>query len=68
MIYGILLLAIAGLILIIRNDSKKLGIAEEDKKIAEVENEAIANRPLSDTDLIDELRRKAADKSKDNSK
>ena len=48
-----------------RRDSRKIGEQSAIRKALEAENEAISRRPITDSDLVDSLLRKAADKSKD---
>ena len=48
-----------------RRDSRKIGEQRAENKSLEAENEAISSRPITDSDLVDSLLRKAANKSKD---
>lgn len=69
MIYASILLFAAfwGLLWLMRRDTLKRGKTEAENKTLEAENEAIQSRPITDTDLLDSLRRKAANKPKDRS-
>lgn len=64
MIYAILLAAIAVLFLLSRKDSKQSGKEEERLNALEVENEAMASRPLTDLDFINKLQSLADNKRK----
>ncbi len=61
MIYGgIAILAAFGMFLyFMRRDNRKRGESEAKQEIMEHENEAIANRPITDDDLLLKLREKS---------
>ncbi len=70
MIYvsGLLLAGIGFLLWALLRNTKQLGKEEVKEEILEHESDAMASRPISDADLINVLRSKAANKPENSSK
>jgi len=64
MLYGVLLVAVFLIAVLYRSAIFTLGKKEAEKEILEHENEAIANRPITDDDLVAKLRDKSANARK----
>lgn len=65
MLYAVLIAAIAVLFWLSRQDSQQSGKQEKTIEIVEATNEALSDRPLTDSDFVKRLRDLAARKRKD---
>lgn len=50
----------------VQKETYKRGQSDRDNQTLEAENEALSNRPITDSDLINRLRKRAANQRQDN--